>query len=183
MSRNTKSSSTIPEDEEARKLSLSSISSSSSGPSSRKPSSSREPSISSLSVSSNKKAGNDEIRKFKKEKEEWREKQEKESIFREGNQIEDALHKAREDFKRMVKETRGMIDEIRNAYDARALNNDGYDGGDEEISMFSRRRKKRRTKKNPKGGKKKTKKKRTNKKKDIFKYLPDSIEYHRKNYN
>lgn len=182
MSRNTKSSSTIPEDEEARKLSLSSMSSSSSGPSSRKPSSSREPSISTLSVSSNKERKKI-TENFKKEQEEWREKQEKESIFREGNQIEDALHKAREDFKRMVKETRGMIDEIRNAYDARELNNDGYDGGDEEISMFSRRRKKRRTKKNPKGGKKKTKKKRTIKKKDIFKYLPDSIEYHRKNYN
>lgn len=158
MSRNTKSSSTIPEDEEARKLSLSSISSSSSGPSSRKPSSSREPSISSLSVSSNKKYGNDEIRKFKKEQEELR----------------DRLHKAREDFERTVRRLRVTVDN--DGYD-------GYDGEDEEISMFSRRRKKRRTKKNPKGGKKKTKKKRTIKKKDIFKYLPDSIEYHRKNYN
>ena len=170
MSRNTKSSSTIPEDEEARKLSLSSISSSSSGPSSRKPSSSREPSISSLSVSSNKKAGNDEIRKFKKEQEEWREKQEKEIMFRERNEIRDRILKAREDFERTVKRLRITVD------------NDGYDGEDEEISMFSRRRKKRRTKKNPKGGKKKTKNKRTIKKKDIFKYLPDSIEYHRKNY-
>ena len=182
MSRNTKSSSTIPEDEEARKLSLSSISSSSSGPSSRKPSSSREPSISSLSVSSNKKAGNDEIRKFKKEQEEWREKQEKELMFREGNEIQDRLHKAREEFKRIAKETRGMIDEIRNVYHATRPKNDGYDGGDEENSMFSRR-KRIRTKQNKKGGKKKTKKKRTIKKKDIFKYLPDSIEYHRKNYN
>ena len=170
MSRNTKSSSTIPEDEEARKLSLSSISSSSSGPSSRKPSSSREPSISSLSVSSNKKAGNDEIRKFKKEQEEWREKQEKEIMFRERNEIRDRILKAREEFERTVKRLRVTVD------------NDGYDGEDEEITMFSRRRKKRRTKKNPKGGKKKTKKKRTIKKKDIFKYLPDSIEYHRKNY-
>ncbi len=180
MSRNTKSSSTIPEDEEARKLSLSSISSSSSGPSSRKPSSSREPSISSLSVSSNKERKKI-TEKFKKEQEEWREKQEKELMFREGNEIQDRLHKAREEFKKIAKETRGMIDEIRNAYHAMTPKNDGYDGGDEENSMFSRR-KRRRTKKNPKGGKKKTKKKRTIKKKDIFKYLPDSIEYHRKNY-
>lgn len=154
MSRNTKSSSTIPEDEEARKLSLSSISSSSSGPSSRKPSSSREPSISSLSVSSNKERKKS-IEKFKKEQEE----------------LKDRLDKAREDFERTVKRLRVTVD------------NDGYDGEDEENTMFSRTRKKRRTKQNKKGGKKKTKKKRTIKKKDIFKYLPDSIEYHRKNYN
>ena len=82
--------------------------------------------------------------------------------------------------KKIAKETRGMIDEIRNVYAMRPKN-DGYDGGDEENSMFSRR-KRRRTKKNPKGGKKKTKKRKIIKKKDIFKYLPDSIEYHRKNY-
>ena len=179
MSRNTKSSSTIPEDEEAHKLSFSSMSSSSSEQSSRKPSS-REPSISSLSVSSNKERKKI-TEKFKKEQEEWREKQEKELIFREGNEIQDRLHKARKKFKQIAKETRGMIDEIRNVYHAKRPKNDGYDGEDEETSIFNRR-KKRRTKQNKKGGKKKTKKRKTIKKKDIFKYLPDSIEYHRKNY-
>merc|ERR1712065_5471 len=120
MSRNTKSSSTIPEDEEARKL----------------PSSSREPSISSLSVSSNKERKKI-TEKFKKEQEEWREKQEKELIFREGNEIQDRLHKAREEFKQIAKETRGMIDEIRNVYHAKRPKNDGYDGEDEETSIFN----------------------------------------------